>query len=310
MNPIVSLMSRSTDDYVPEETSLIKSADDSRTGLIVPELVFKYGSIKSHIRKSSKVAPWLIHSIYNRQKGYRDISDNPPDPGNICHEELIEEMEDLARSLGCLNIGYAKVPGNMIFRNKTILFDNAIVLSMEMDRNEMKHAPDIKAGKEVWRIYDRLGDASNKIARFLRERGFGAQAGAALGGDVNYPLLARKAGMGWIGTNGLLISPEAGGSQRLAAVFTSIGNLPFFEGENPYKWIEGFCSSCGRCIKKCPGKAIYPEKPAAENGGPKHIDHTKCAVPFSQTMGCSVCIAVCPFFTGNYDKIRKAFMKR
>jgi len=55
----------------------------------------------------------------------------------------------------------------------------------------MAVAPEIKAGQEVWRIYDRLGAASNKVAKYLRKRGSGAQAGAALGGDVNYPRMAQ-----------------------------------------------------------------------------------------------------------------------
>ncbi len=44
-----------------------------------------------------------------------------------------------------------------------------------------------------------------------------------------------------------------------------------------------------------------------KDGGPKHIDHIKCAMPFSKTMGCSVCIAECVFFKGDYEKIKAGF---
>ena len=47
-----------------------------------------------------------------------------------------------------------------------------------------------------------------------------------------------------------------------------------------------------------------------EDGGPKHIDHIKCAMPFSKTMGCSVCLAECVFFKEDYEKIKAGFFKR
>jgi len=114
---------------------------------------------------------------------------------------------------------------------------------MEMDNSRIARTPQMPAGTEVWRTYDRLGLIVNRVARFLRKRGFGAQAGAALGGDVNYPLLAQKAGLGHIGKHGLLISPGRGPSRRIAAVYTSIENLPVTDSGR-YAWIADFCSGC------------------------------------------------------------------
>ena len=45
-----------------------------------------------------------------------------------------------------------------------------------------------------------------------------------------------------------------------------------------------------------------------KDGGPKHIDHIKCAMPFSKTMGCPVCIAECVFFKGDYEGIKEGFL--
>lgn len=296
-------MKKGTKEFVSPETPLVKSAETSRIGLIVPELLFQYGDPKSHAKKFPKILPWLIPAVRGRMKGYHDLKKNPLEIQSEADGLFIEELINYAKKIGCHDVGFAELPQVMIFRDKAVLYSHAIVLSMPMDKKRMAAAPNIKAGQEVWRIYDRLGAASNKIAKFLRKRGFGAQAGAALGGDVNYPLLAQKAGMGWIGKNGLLISPEMGPSQRLAVVFTSIENLPPSRN-NEYQWISDFCEKCNKCVRTCPAGAIYREKPILEDGNPRHIDYIKCAVPFSQTMGCSVCIKDCVFFSGDLKKVK------
>ncbi len=38
-------------------------------------------------------------------------------------------------------MGYTEVPREHIFRNRAILFKNAIVLTMEMDKEKIKTAP-------------------------------------------------------------------------------------------------------------------------------------------------------------------------
>jgi epoxyqueuosine reductase QueG len=233
------------------------------------------------------------------------VKNNPERPKTVVDAALLRGLVSYARSLGCHDVGYTTVPRNLVYSGKSIAYPHAIVLTMPMDKTRIGKAPSMTSGREIWRIYDGLGQAVNKIARYLRKRGYGAQAGAALGGDVNYPLLAQMGGLGWIGKHGLLISPGTGPSQRIAAVFTTIENLPAAP-MNPHSWIADFCSSCGKCVRACPAGAIYDVKPTMPDGGPQHIDHRKCAVPFSNTMGCSVCIKECTFFLGDYEKIKKA----
>ena len=179
---------------------------------------------------------------------------------------------------------------------------------MDMKKSKIGKAPNITAGKEVWRTYAELGKIVNHLSQFLRERGYNAQAGPALGGEVNYPLLAQKAGLGYIGKHGILISRRNGPSQRIAVVYTDIENLPNTDSDR-YNWIPAFCVTCNRCVDKCPGDAIYKEARVFEDGSQQHIDYRKCAMPFSETMGCSVCIKECTFFRTDYDKIEAKFIK-
>jgi len=312
---IARIVDRKVEDFVPPGTQLFEPDEKSREGRIVPEVVFTYGSRKHLAGGIIKVLPKMVSAMKNRSRGFRDLKRNPSASVAERHAEpeIFRELENFARSLGCESIGYTKVPHYLVFSNYKTLSENAIILTIAMDKKEMAQAPTIAAGREVWRTYDSLGLIVNKIAAFLRERGFAAQAGSPLGGEANYPRLAQRAGLGQIGKQGVLISPGLGPSQRIAAVYTSIENLPgtgknAAAEENPHAWIADFCESCNRCVEKCPAGAIYKEKPLMEDGGPKHIDHIKCAMPFSKTMGCSVCIAECVFFKGDYEKIKAGFL--
>ena len=86
-----------------------------------------------------------------------------------------------------------------------------------------------------------------------------------------------------------------GPTVRLAAVFTSIKNLPYLEGENSHAWVEEFCDHCRLCICKCPVDAIYPEPIYHDDGRITCTDDAKCLPFFATHDGCSICVAVCPF---------------
>lgn len=61
--------------------------------------------------------------------------------------------------------------------------------------------------------------------------------------------------MGVIGKHGLLITPNFGSSLRLAAVYTDIENLAITDS-NEHLWVDKFCDSCNRCVKKCTAQVI------------------------------------------------------
>lgn len=233
------------------------------------------------------------------------------DPGKgrkTAPQKFFKELESYAKSLGVLKVGYTKLTPELVFSNRTVLFDNAIVLIGEMRKKEIAKAPSVRAGIEVWRTYYRLTRAAYRIAEFLRERGYNAQPDPAVGGSTNFPLLAQKAGLGHIGKHGLLITSENGPSVRIGAVYTDL-ELPYTDERVwEYEWIPHFCDRCNACVRACPAQAIYIT-PKRENGREVHIDYKKCAVVFSRTLGCSVCVKECTFTKGSYGKIKGAYEK-
>ncbi len=288
-----------------ENIKTIKSNEKSREGLIVPEIVSTLG--KQHLKISNLiVAPKMIKTLAQAKKSYSSIKKNINNNKTEIDSKTLCEFKELAKSLDISDIAFTQVDESMIFRNKEILYKNAIVLTMEMKKDKIDLAPSIDTNKEIFRTYYELGKSVNILSKFLRDNGFNVQGGPALGGDVIYPLLAENAGLGATGKHGILITPEHGPSIRIAAIYVDISNLPMNK-ENNHLWIKDFCKSCGRCIKTCPGKAIYQEAIKHENNQLTHIDYKKCAIPFTRDYGCSVCIKECTFFKSDYYKIKEKF---
>jgi epoxyqueuosine reductase len=296
-------------NYLPADMHVIEPGSGSPQGRFVPEIVSEYGHISGFLKVLIFIFPHIIKTLVNIRKSYKSIKTNPGPSKTTITMQALKEFEDFAKKLGCSQVAYTKVPREYIFNNKVILFDNAIVLTMDMKKSCMEKAPSVRTSKEVWRAYAGLGKIVNQLSGDLRKRGFQAQAGPALGGETNYPYLAQKAGLGYIGKHGLLISEGDGPSQRIAVVYTNIENLPFTDSDE-YSWIPDFCETCNRCVRTCPAQAIFKETQQLGNGAKRHIDHKKCAVPFSNTAGCSVCIKECTFFNADYDKIKSTFLNK
>ncbi len=292
--------------YLSEGTPVIAPGNQSPEAQFVPGLVKAYGHFSGFLKVLPVVFPKVVKTILNIKKSYKTLQNNPSNPRRKISRAELQDFEDYARKLGCTDIAYTKVPRDYVFANRVVLFENAIVLTMEMKKRKMNKAPSVITSSEVWRAYAVLGVTVNRLADYLRNQGFSSEAGPALGGETNYPYLAQKAGMGLIGKHGILISKGNGPSQRIAAIYTNIENLSFSDKDQK-NWIADFCDSCNICVKVCPTGAIFEDTMTIENGHLRHIDYKKCIIPFSKHAGCSICIKECPFFKGDYEKIEDAY---
>ncbi len=287
----------------------VKSSEQARPAVMIPLLLAQYGSMADKV-KSLKVAfPQIVTIAKEMHKSAKEVGHNPGKGRTHISDAELAELENYARSLGISDIGYTQVNPDFIFKDFKILHDQVIMFSMEMRRDQMHENFSKEATNEIFRTYSGLGVAVNKIAAFLRERGFDCQASPAMGGDIMTTPVAQDACMGVVGKNGLLITPDFGPSLRLAAVFVSIENLPIKQPEdNPHLWIRDFCETCNHCVRSCPGNAIYETTKTLEDGYPQFIEREKCAPFFSKN--CSRCVSACPFFHGNYDKVKKRYVQQ
>ncbi|HUY01171.1 MAG TPA: 4Fe-4S double cluster binding domain-containing protein [Candidatus Deferrimicrobium sp.] len=226
-------------------------------------------------------------------------------------DEFWADLRSYAKTVGINVIRFTAMDENFIFEEEMIgyhvkdgVLDNAIVLGMEMKKDAINQAPEPTAGNESMRVYAELGNATNKLATYIQEHGFQAQAFHPFGGPILYPPMAEKAGMGEVGINGLLITREFGPRLRLSIVTINAAPLPHLESVS--FGIRAFCRTCGLCVKKCPTQAILPydQKVKSINGKYiRNIESEKCFPQFFKTHGCSICIKVCPFSQVGYEKV-------
>jgi ferredoxin len=254
--------------------------------------------------KQPDVIPILVKMMLGVNQTIKSLKENPVQPKTKIDDQLLRELEEYVISLGACSIGYTQLPTQWVFQNKAALHPNVIVLTMKMDRERINTSPSPEAEYTVLATYRDLGIITNKAADFLRKNEFSVQAGHPLNGQTLYPPLAQLAGLGQLAYSGLIITPEFGPCVRLSALYTSIENLPFNDG-NEHTWIEDYCASCGLCVKKCPVEAIYAEPIRHESGQITYVNNDKCFPFFHYNHGCSVCIKVCPFNHLPYEQLKE-----
>ena len=256
--------------------------------------------------KASTIIPKMFKGIQEARNDYKKEMKNPPLEIKHAPKEIWNEIIKKSESLGIDLIGFAPIDENLMFEKDYVggiefLYENGIVLGMEMDYDAINTAPDPPAGLESLRIYAELGEATNKLTDFIRSKGYKAIACHPLGGPILYPAMAVKAKLGKIGRQGLLITRKFGPRQRLSLISVNAGPLP--ENQNPEIDISKFCENCRWCINFCPVHAIKEDPVVNEDGTITRIDSEKCFEYFYKTTGCSVCIEKCPFHKVGYQII-------
>jgi len=284
--------------------TLIKKSKGLKANYI-DQTKFDISSFKGDLaEKASKIIPKMLMGIQKARRDYKEEIKSLPTEIQKAPPELWNEIVESATSFGIDLIGFTSIDENLIFENDYVggiefLYENGIVLGMEMDYDAINTAPDPPAGLESLRIYAELGEATNKLADFIRSKGFRVIACHPLGGPILYPAMAVKAKMGKIGRQGLLITKKFGPRQRLSLISVNAGPLP--ENKDDNFEISKYCEKCRRCINFCPVNAILEEPVVNENGTITHIDSDKCFEYFYKTTGCSVCIEKCPFHKTGYQ---------
>lgn len=252
--------------------------------------------------KIRRMMPSLFRTVKLIKKGITS------DKKTISKEEFYE-LDLLMKKLGVDSYGWLEIDSDRVFKEKGVPYKNAIVITINMEKNEFKNAPSMEGQIEVMRVYGETGVAANVITEFLRRKGLNASPNHSMGGSIDYCKAGMDAGLGYIGRHGMLITPECGACHRSAIIYTDIKNLSeFMNSKDNHDWIKDFCATCGKCIRKCPTKAIYE---TAKINGHNHvtsINYDKCCSGF-KNYGCGVCISECPFTRVGYEKVKKGYSK-
>jgi epoxyqueuosine reductase QueG len=206
---------------------------------------------------------------------------------------MAAEVKALARQLGAALVGVAEVTDDALYAGRDPGLRNAVCLGMEMDRGEMRFAPQVRAAAEVMRTYRRIARVAVRLAEEIRAMGWPARAyGNPNSTDILLIPLAIRAGLGELGKHGSLIGVEHGSNFRLAAVLT---DLPLATDAPVDIGVEDVCRFCRRCVDDCPPRAILEEKQLVRGERKWYVDFDKCIPYFAEAASCGICIAVCPW---------------
>jgi len=181
--------------------------------------------------------------------------------------------------------------------------NKVIVIGVEMDKDAISTAPTQPAAAAAAIAYSKMAFIIACLGEFIRNLGYRA---IQCGNDTALSIpLAIDAGLGALGRNGLLVTPEYGPRARICKVFT---NMPIISDSPNKKFIEkvnSFCKKCSKCAEACEPEAITKEeaptfKPAtfSNNPGVKkyYVDVEKCFEFWVENSSdCGNCISACPF---------------
>lgn len=193
----------------------------------------------------------------------------------------------------CDRIGVTEMNQDWVYEGHNVSQSRVIIIGVMHDYDELRTAPDPKAGIEVVSQYIRAGATANLIASWIRQHGWEAEpVTGPMTGSLTMIPPALACGFGELGKHGSLITPEFGSSFRLSAVLT---DAPFATTPAREFGIDGFCQNCRICEDACPPEALSPTKQTVRGVEKWYVDFDKCIPYFNQNHGCAICIAVCPW---------------
>lgn len=228
---------------------------------------------------------------------------------------LTEDLRDYARLLELDFIGFCSAEsfdGAPEDRRPRVYLEDArsiISIGYKLNYAPIQNLPASRSAYMLEHDYANrhLDEASQKIARFLEERGFdaiGFDSGAGFyheagktperfAGDFSHKHAAVACGLGKFGLNNLVLSPRWGPRIRLAAVITS-AKLGY---DRPLEKNTCLTPECEECVKICPVHALDGWKGRYDPEKGWVIDKRKCYDYIFTTLKgqrCGLCIKACP----------------
>jgi ferredoxin len=223
---------------------------------------------------------------------------------------MSDRIKEVARFYGANLVGITEVDERWIYSHYfelmtgeygqlEIPYKYAIVMGIEMDWDGINESPNAEASAATALIYSRMAETAASLAKYIRGLGYPA---IPCGNDTTQSIpLAIDAGLGELGRNGLLLSPEYGPRQRICKVLTDLPLVP----DKPVDFgIQSFCESCHACASACPVDAIRFDERTTDRTSISNregilrwpVNVGRCYLFWQENgMDCSNCVAACPW---------------
>jgi len=268
-------------------------------------------------------ASWTVHDVWTEAFSWERL-ERPGGPslaGDRWYRDRYEiedpgeatlRVKKAAGFYGADLVGVAELDPRWIYANRREDLEPivvpegvryAVVMAIAMDELGIATSPEAPAAAATGLGYSKMAFAASSLAEFIRNLGYRAIP-AGNGTGLSVPM-AIDAGLGQLGRNGLLITPEYGPRVRLCKVLTDFPLVP----DKPVDFgVTEFCTGCRLCAEACEVDAISKEEepswePACSSNNPGslkwYVDTEECYGYWCDNgTDCSTCISVCPFNDG------------
>jgi epoxyqueuosine reductase len=219
-------------------------------------------------------------------------------------QKMSSILKQSARLFGASLTGICKLDRRWLYAEAEVpeRFENVVVMAIEMDSKGIATSPAVPAAAASGVGYSKMAFTLSLMGQFIRNLGYRA---IQCGNDTALSIpIAIDAGLGELGRNGLLITPQYGPRVRLCKILTDLPLAP----DKPITFgVKEFCRRCKACAKNCETGAISStDEPSFDiacrsnnPGALKWYVNAELCYQFWCENGtdCSTCIKVCPYNT-------------
>ena len=223
-----------------------------------------------------------------------------PDRSPAGPEELTAILRSEAERIGLNRIGIAANDPKYTFpESDARQLPNVIVCLVEQDWELTQMIPSDEAEKSAMYGYAEGMERTAQLAEFLKRMGFDA-APQGFPGDAITIHYGIAAGLGQLGINGQMLTPEAGSRCRILLLTT---DAPLTHDEPVDYGLHKVCDECKACVRNCPVGAIPQTRKPYRGVVKSKLNTVRCLPVVAQASGCAICMKVCPVQRYGLDAI-------
>jgi epoxyqueuosine reductase QueG len=235
-------------------------------------------------------APRLMRSM---KKASATAHIQPSEPvEQIRRDELTRQVKEYAATIGMSAVGVARYDPKYTYvqYHGQEVGDRVIVCILEQNWKMTQNIPSAVAEQVSISTYAEVIDQSAMLAEFICSKGYRARAQGMHphGIAIHYGVAA---GLGQLGLNGQLLTPDAGSRCRIVLVDT---DAPLVFDEPVDYGVPAICDACKACVRRCPSGAIPSNRKMYRGVLKAKINTARCHPVVAQAEGCAVCMRVCP----------------
>jgi epoxyqueuosine reductase len=252
----------------------------------------------------ASVAPRLFGAT-RRLKSIQNANPERSPAEYVDTAQLTNELKSEAARLGISATGVTRLDEKYTFSGFEGLAvgGRVVVCILEQNYGATQRVPSLASERAALSTYGELEDRLTDLAQWLRDKGYKARP-ETFEGESLHIHYGVAAGLGQLGMNGQLLTPQAGSRCRIN-ILTTDAPLDF---DAPVDYgIEGVCDKCQICARRCPVGAI-PNRRKQYRGVTKAKLNTKRCLPVMlKTEGCSICMKVCPVQRYGLDAVLEEY---